>query len=132
LESTCRETVRHTNKEQTINYIGLNEEKYDAAPTDEIVSEVIAALGYQLWVPEGASDEMDPFQHAHNAECMACGTPLGEDTIIMVDGRGILGIWHQPECMSNMHALSFLRRVEDSVVEAIDAAGGVDGGQEQG
>jgi hypothetical protein len=71
-------------------------------------------------VPDDVSDELDPYQHAINACCMACGQQLMDGTIILVDDRGVLGVWDRGECMADMHALTFLRRVEETVVDGIE------------
>jgi|tagenome__1003787_1003787.scaffolds.fasta_scaffold20362455_1 hypothetical protein len=72
-------------------------------------------------------DEMDPYQHAINAECMACGQSLKDETILLVDVRGLLGIWDSPDCMTNMHALTFIRGVEEAIVDSIDKRAEEDG-----
>jgi hypothetical protein len=81
----------------------------------------------QIWIPDEGDDEMDPYQHAKNAECMACGQQLKDETLILVDIRGLLGIWDSPDCMANMHAITFLRKVEETVVAAIDERAEEDG-----
>ncbi len=80
----------------------------------------------QIYVPDG-EDEQDAYQHASRGKCMACGQPLAEDTIVLISGIGVVGLWDSPECCANMHALSFLREVEEAVVEAIEQRESEDG-----
>jgi hypothetical protein len=47
--------------------------------------------------------------------------PLGESTIVLIDARGIVGIWCSGTCMRDMHAMTFLRQVEESLLEDIDS-----------
>lgn len=51
---------------------------------------------------------------------MTCHLPLGPHTLLIVDGRGILGIWCSGLCLRDMHAMTFLRQVEESLLEGID------------
>ena len=40
---------------------------------------------------------------------------------MIVDGLGIRGIWCCGECLADIHAISFIRRVEEDVIASIDS-----------
>lgn len=52
---------------------------------------------------------------------MLCGHKLGETTILMLDHRGILGIWCGGRCLQDIHAVSILQEIQDDITEAVDA-----------
>ena len=120
--TVLRGTINH--KEENIPYYDLNQEAYsENEKIATVIYNMITDLEGMIYLPNEGDDEMEPYQHAIRGKCMACGSVLGEQTILLADGRGLLGIWDTPECMANIHAVSFLRRVEESLVDAIDAAG---------
>jgi hypothetical protein len=121
MESSCRSTVscRHTTEEHTIHK-DFNNEAYEKAAISEELYEVIGR--YQgIYVPDGESDELDSYERAARARCMTCGDKLEEATIIIIDSRGIMGIWCSGQCLQDIHAISFLRQVEDHVLEGIES-----------
>jgi hypothetical protein len=95
-----------------------NESVLNGIPDELDVAEILKAVG-SIWCPEG-QDEMDAYQHAIRGRCMACGKTLEENTVALIGGRGVLGLWHSLECMADMHAISFLREVEEMVVARIE------------
>lgn len=100
-------------------YLDFNEEFLGGdEPTEDQIIELLRSFG-QIYVPKG-EDEQEAYQHAIRGKCMACGRDLEGDTIVLIDARGVLGVWDSAECCSNMHALSFLREVEEAVVTRIE------------
>lgn len=51
---------------------------------------------------------------------MTDGVPLGQHTVMIVDRRGILGIWCSGQCLKDMHAMGILRDFEEDVIDRID------------
>lgn len=56
-------------------------------------------------------DEHDGYEHMRRGGCMLCGEDLGEDTLILIDEDGILGIWCGGDCLRDMHTISFLENL---------------------
>lgn len=74
---------------------------------------VVASLNWTIFAPDG-TDEHDAYEHMRRGNCMLCGEKLGEDTVIIVDAQGILGLWCSGTCLVDTHAISWL---EDMLTE---------------
>jgi hypothetical protein len=86
--------------------------------------EILDQYKYVIHVPmEEEWEAEQPYEHLRRGRCMTCGAVLGEDTVMMLNGQGVLGLWHLPECLADIHAISFLQQVEAGIVERIEERG---------
>jgi hypothetical protein len=85
-----------------------------------LVHQILQVEEWQMYIPDGISDEMEAFQHVMRGKCMTCGTKLGTHTIVVVGAHGVLGLWCRGECLQDMHAVGFLTEVMDSITDAIE------------
>lgn len=53
-------------------------------------------------------DEIDQYEHMRRGGCMLCGEKLGEDTIIIVDAQGVLGLFCSADCVQDVHIIPYL------------------------
>lgn len=83
------------------------------------ILDVLDRHDYKIYVHDG-EDEHDAYQHAVRGRCMTCGNELEEETLLMVSGDGILGLWCSGRCISDMHAITFLTVTMDNIIEAVN------------
>lgn len=74
----------------------------------------LTAANWTVSCPDG-TDEFEAYQHAVRMRCMTCGNPLGADTVIMEDDRGLIGLWCDGECVQDMHAVTILTAIMDAL-----------------
>jgi hypothetical protein len=103
-----------------VAYVPVNAEAVQEVP--EGILGVLFSYEYKVWAPDGM-EQIEAYEHQRRGKCMACGRPLGEDTIIVVTSDGIIGLWDGGDCLSDMQALTFLRHVEEGVVESLQERG---------
>lgn len=80
---------------------------------DTPLVQTLMAFNWGIFAPDG-TDEHDAYEHMRRGRCMLCGDPLGEDSVLVVDAQGILGLWCSGGCLIDTHAISWL---EDKLVE---------------
>lgn len=83
---------------------------------DAPLRRVLSAHDWSIFAPDG-TDEHDAYEHMRRGRCMLCGEKLGEDTVVIVDAQGILGLWCTGVCLVDTHAISWL---EQMLVEMTD------------
>jgi hypothetical protein len=74
---------------------------------DESLTNILVDHACTVFCAPG-DDELDHYEHLRRGGCMLCGEPLGEDTIILVDAQGILGMFCGAECIQDMHIIPYL------------------------
>lgn len=74
---------------------------------DPDLLEILQAHNWRIFCLDG-TDELDHYEHMRRGGCMLCGDRLGEDTIITVDGQGILGLFCEPTCIQDIHIIPYL------------------------
>jgi hypothetical protein len=77
---------------------------------DTPVRDILSTHNWDIFCPDG-QDELDHYEHLRRGGCMLCGEPLGEDTIIMVDGQGILALFCEAQCAQDMHVIPYLNEL---------------------
>ena len=88
------------------------------------VRDILSDNDYQIHLPEEGDWETEqPYEHLRRGRCMACGGKLEEQTVLLMDGSGVLGMWDMPQCLADIHAISFLREVEGAIVSRVEARG---------
>lgn len=85
----------------------------------------LEAEEFKVYVPDGL-DEMDSYQDLIRGRCMTDGKKLGTETIALVTSLGIVGMWRNAISFSAMHNLSFLRTVEERILEELGSHGAED------
>ena len=81
--------------------------------------EMLEVYEYKIYCEDGY-DEHDAYEHMRRGGCMLCGEPLGEDTLILVDEQGILGLWCSTTCLSDMHIIPWLEEMLTAKIARID------------
>lgn len=88
------------------------------------ILEVLLLLEGHVHLPDEDEWEAEqPYENLRRGKCMTCGNVLGAGTVMMVNSEGILGLWDRPECLADIHAISFLREVEGAIVQRIEDRG---------
>lgn len=91
----------------------------DGGPTESGVLELIRHYDYDVYCPDG-QDELDAYENLKRGLCMTCGRPLGENTVVLVNEAGILGLWCEGICLQDLQSLGLIREMEEYVVDRID------------
>ena len=89
------------------------------AVLDVPLLKVLNAHDWKVACPEGA-DEQDAYEHMRRGRCLLCGELLGEDTVVIVDAQGILGLFCESKCLIDTHAISFLEELLTEMVSKYD------------
>lgn len=81
----------------------------------------LSVLKDQQWLIacEDGYDEHDAYEHMRRGGCMLCGEPLGEDTLILLDEQGILGMWCSTQCLGDMHIIPWLEETLSAKIARI-------------
>jgi hypothetical protein len=98
-----------------VTLVRINEDETVQLATvlDTPLVQVLMLHRWSIFAPDG-TDEHDAYEHMRRGRCMLCGEKLGEDTVIIVDAQGILGLWCSGTCLVDTHAISWL---EDMLTE---------------
>jgi hypothetical protein len=80
----------------------------DVGPeVSDAVLSVLADAEFSVFCPKGREEE-DAYQHVVRGRCMLCGNDLREETVILVTSSGIVGVWCDGECMTDMNVIGWL------------------------
>jgi hypothetical protein len=75
----------------------LDLSKFNLDDVNANVHSVLQDFGWEMAIPEGMEE-------------------LGENTVTLVDERGVIGLWCNGQCLADMQAISFLTEVMDAIV----------------
>jgi hypothetical protein len=95
--------------------IELDEDRFPDSLPDNL-RDGLAGHGWALSFPDESNEEAEPYQHAARGLCMMDGQPLGEHTIMLVDGDGVKGLFCQGSCLERMIVVTFLGNLIDELV----------------
>jgi hypothetical protein len=93
----------------------LDLSKFNLDDVNANVHSVLQDFGWEMAIPEGM-EEHGAYQNAAGGHCMTCTRELGENTVTLVDERGVIGLWCNGQCLADMQAISFLTEVMDAIV----------------
>lgn len=74
---------------------------------------------------EGLEDDVNELVDRGRAGCcMTCGTELGSDIILVVNKRGVVGLYCGGACLSDMGIMGWLEEQYQDVVDRVKFRGG--------
>ena len=100
----------------------MTEDEVDPNEVPDVVEQVIQQLG--VFVPEHLSTNARAiYSRMLNGECMGCGGELKAQTIAMVSGLGVIGVFCGGQCVSDWQVLGWLREAHDDMNETLNLRG---------
>jgi hypothetical protein len=97
-------------------------EDVDPDEVPDVLNQVVDQLG--VFVPDHATAATRPiYARMLNRQCMACGSELKANTILMVSALGVVGIFCGGTCENDWQVLGYLREQHDDLLEKIELRG---------
>jgi hypothetical protein len=80
-----------------------------------------------IFIPDGLNeDQREVFEWALNGHCMTCRNELGPATMLLVIQQGVVGVYCQAMCMSDMQVIGWLGQQHQDLTERIQFRGDID------
>jgi len=103
----------------------LDDEPQSVDPPDLVVDAIERCGG--IHIPVGVDEHSEPYDRMLKGRCVACGAPLGPDTVAFLTKHGIAMLFCSGVCTNDYQIMGWMSEVYDDLTQKMQFRGGNNG-----
>lgn len=91
---------------------------------DENIRTLIEQVGVHVPSEFKEPGEEELYENMLEGKCVTCGSELGEHTMVMLNRSGIIALFCQGQCATDMQVVGWLNEAYQDIQQSIEFRGG--------